>query len=293
MTSPPGWYPDPGGRAGHFRYWDGRNWSAATTTNPAAAPPATVPGQPSSSAPGPAAPTPVPGAPRRRTGLGWVLGLVAIGVLVIVVIAVLVVRGTDTADPGTGPVEQPSSDPCQAADAASPTAPPAAGERVTSGKLSVMRMPPPFQAPKPDSRVPFGHDVQSMDAPVETSADGRVSWVAGVLIARLLAGDGFYGPEQGAKLVVTCITGVFYGEAEVTRDDVKDEAIEVDGREAWLIESQLSFDVPGIRTKGELLIVAVVDTGDGEAGLFYASIPDTTPELVATAREALADLRVE
>ncbi len=67
----------------------------------------------------------------------------------------------------------------------------------------------------------------------------------------------------------------------------------VDGRDAWLIESHLCFDVPGIRTKGELLIVSVVDTGDGEAGLFYASIPDTSPELVAPARKALADLRVE
>ena len=40
------------------------------------------------------------------------------------------------------------------------------------------------------------------------------------------------------------------------------------------------------------MIVAVVDTADGEGGLFYASIPDTSPQFVKPAREALAGLRV-
>jgi hypothetical protein len=211
---------------------------------------------------------------------------------VIAVVVVLAVRGTGTAGPGSGPGGQQTGDLCQAAGAATPTAPPVAGDRVVSGKLSVMRLPPPFEAPRYDQRVPFGHDVQSQDATVETSADGTTTWLAGVLVARLLAGDGFYGPEQGAELVVTCILGVFYGNTEVAREDVKDEAMTVDGHDAWLIESHLTFDVPGIRTKGELLIVTVVDIGDGEGGLFYASIPDTSPELVAPARKALADLRV-
>lgn len=210
----------------------------------------------------------------------------------LVVIAVLVVRGTGIAGPGGDPGGQPSGDLCQTASAAEESAVPQSGDRVTSGKLSVPRLGPPFEAPRYDSRVPFGRDVQSQDAPVEVSADGQTSWLAGVLIARLLAGDGFYGPEQGADLVVKCILGVFYGNAVVERDDVKHQATKVDGHAAWLIESNLSFDVPGIKTKGELLIVVVVDVGDGEGGLFYASIPNTTPELVAPARKALADLRV-
>ena len=39
MSANPGWYPDPGGGQGLFRYWDGKAWSAATTPNPSAPPP--------------------------------------------------------------------------------------------------------------------------------------------------------------------------------------------------------------------------------------------------------------
>src|SRR5690606_18169594 len=41
VSAQPGWYPDPGGGKGLYRYWDGRAWSAATTANPHAAPPNT------------------------------------------------------------------------------------------------------------------------------------------------------------------------------------------------------------------------------------------------------------
>ncbi|MFZ1412404.1 MAG: DUF2510 domain-containing protein, partial [Micropruina sp.] len=29
-----GWYPDPGGQPGMYRYWTGSSWSAAVTPNP-------------------------------------------------------------------------------------------------------------------------------------------------------------------------------------------------------------------------------------------------------------------
>ena len=41
------------------------------------------------------------------------------------------------------------------------------------------------------------------------SSDGRTSWVAAVLIARLLGGDGFDGPQQGAAVVAECVIGKF------------------------------------------------------------------------------------
>ena len=58
------------------------------------------------------------------------------------------------------------------------------------------------------------------------------------------------------------------------------------------MESQLTFDIAGLNTKGELLIVAIVSVGT-TAGLYYASIPDTRPDLVGPAREALKNLKVD
>lgn len=38
----PGWYPDPAGRPGAFRYWDGQAWGADLSEHPYAAPPGGV-----------------------------------------------------------------------------------------------------------------------------------------------------------------------------------------------------------------------------------------------------------
>jgi len=286
VSAGPGWYPDPAGEPNLYRYWDGNTWSPETTNNPASRPP----GSPAPPARTPAAYAPSP----RRSSVGWFIGA---GVLlaVIALVAVLVLRNIGG---GTGVTDVPTQGPASAdlcPEAATPTASPPAqtSARVTSGKLSYPRLPAPFDGPSWDSRVPFGRDVQIQDVVVETGPQGRPIWVSSVLIARLLAGDGFFGPEQGAKVVANCVVGKFYGNVPVQREDRTNKATTVDGHQAWLIESHLTFEVPGIKTKGETMIVVVVDTSDGEAGLFYASIPDTSPQYLEPSRRALADLKVE
>lgn len=314
MSATAGWYPDPGGQAGLFRYWDGRTWSAATSPNPAAPPPAaplggqpTQPlgqqplGQGSSYGQGQqplgrqagAGPGGVP--PAKKSPVGWFIGAGAL-LLVIIVVVVLVVRnlGTETVtDPPDPQNPSPTATICSEAGEQTAAPEPQNGDRVTSGKLSYPTLRAPFAPPAWDSRVPFGRDVQNQNAMVEEGPNGT-SWVAGVMVARLLAGDGFYGPEQGATVVAECITGKFYGDAEVDRKDTKNEATKIDGHDAWIIEAHLTFDLSseGIKTKGETMIVVVVDTVQGEGGLFYASVPDTSPQFMQPARDSLKNLKV-
>jgi hypothetical protein len=217
--------------------------------------------------------------------------------VVLVVVAVLVLRnlfGPTVSGPDPGPNPSTSTEVCPDAVVETATPPPAqTGDRVRSGALSYTRLPEPFSAPTWDSRVPFGRDVQSQDATVEQNAQGQQTWVAAVLVARLLAGDGFFGPEQGAKVVAECVTGKFYGNAAVERADSRNEATTVDGRSAWLIEAHLTFSLPDIETTGETMVIVVVETVTGEAGLFYASIPDTSPEFMPAARAAQSTLAVD
>jgi hypothetical protein len=117
--------------------------------------------------------------------------------------------------------------------------------------------------------------------------------VASVLVGQLQAGDGFFTPEQGSQIVVKCILGKFYGNNPVQSDVKVNKATTIDGHDAWVVESQLSFDIKGLQTKGELLLVAIVAAGDESSGLYYASIPDTTPQLVQPARDALKQLKVD
>lgn len=237
---------------------------------------------------------PTPTAPRRSKG--WIVALVAVGVVVAVLIGLAVRAVSDLAGggPGGNPGGQPSAQICpeELDPSTEPGDPKPADGRVHGGALSYPQLGAPWEAPRPDNRVPFGRDVMHQTAFVEEYPEGQ--WVASVLVGELIAGDGFFTPEQGAEIVVECVVGVFYGSnTEVTRDDQVSKATTLDGKDAWLIESHLTFDIPGLEAKGETLILMIVATGDATASLFYASIPDTSPQFMQPARDALAELRVD
>jgi hypothetical protein len=326
VSAKAGWYPDPGGGRGLYRYWDGKAWSAATSPNPAAPPPPqgigvgtgygqAAYGQGSAAAGsgshgygsyGQASPygQQAPGGTgayanfqqvqKKRSPIGWWIAGAAL-VAVIVVVAVIAIRalnngGTINGLPSGG---QPSSEVCpkQSSESTGPADHPNDG-RVHGGPVSYPLLGSPWSDPQTDTRVPFGSDVQSQIVTVEPNYQPGSNWVASILVGELQAGDGFFTPEQGSQIVVKCILGAFYGNNPVTSNVKVNKAVTIDGHEGWIVESQLSFSITGLKTKGELLIVAIVSAKDS-SGLYYASIPDTVPELIAPAREALANLKVD
>jgi len=320
VSANPGWYPDPGGGQGLFRYWDGNAWSAAVSPNPSAPPPSQglvgsgTPqqgGQPYGQGGQPAYGQSPYGQDygssayanyqqleNKKSPIGWWIAGAAL-VIVIIVVAVMAIRAVTGGDTGTtgGPVTQPSQDACPPETSASPDPPPPtppADGRVHGGPVSYSQLGSPWGAPGGDyAGVPFGSDVRTQMVLVEPDFDGAgTNWVASILVAELQAGDGFFTPEQGSQIVVKCILGKFYGNNPVNSNVKVNEKITIDGHEAWLVESQLTFDIAGLETKGELLIVAIVSAGN-RSGLYYATIPDTTPELVQPARDALENLQVD
>jgi hypothetical protein len=324
VSAKAGWYPDPGGGQGLFRYWDGNAWSAAVSPNPSAPPPSQglvgpgtlqQGGQPYGQGgqdDGQDGQSPYGQSPygqehgsayanyqqleKKKSPIGWWIAGAAlvIGIIIVAVIAIRAVTGGT--DPGTagGPVGQPSQDVCPPQITASPDpgTDPADG-RVHGGPVSYPQLGSPWGPPQGENRVPFGTDVQTQLVGVEINYDGSgKNWVASVLVGELQAGDGFFTPEQGSQIVVKCILGAFYGNNPVNSNVKVNEKTTIDSHEAWLVESHLTFDIAGLETKGELLIVAIVSAGN-RSGLYYASIPDTTPELVQPARDALRDLQVD
>ncbi|WP_425308145.1 DUF2510 domain-containing protein [Ammonicoccus fulvus] len=321
--SAPGWYPDPGGQPGMFRYWDGSVWSAALSPTPHA-------GRPSSVGPGPQTPGGTsqggPGGPGGNDGSGaggnggaggsgvggnggpgqgspgsgnraWVIAAAAVVVVLVVVVAFIVRNVTNngsdlTTDRPGGSSTRPV---CPPQDSQTPDAAATRDGRVYGGKLSYPQLSAPWTEPRLETRVPFGRNAWTQTIHVEDYVSGSTagSWVASVLVAELNAGDGFYNAQDGSEIVVTCIVGAFYGEAKVDRKDRVNKAMTVDGHAAWLVESDLEFSIPGLRTDGELAIVLIVETGPGSASVYYASIPNTTPQWEAPARQAMAQLTVD
>ena len=213
---------------------------------------------------------------------------VALWFLVPRLLGAIGIGGTDN------PVSNPTTNVCpriSGTPTASANAHPNDG-RVYGGKLSYPLLGSPWEAPEPEYRVAFGRDAQSQIIVVEPNYDGTSSWVASVLVADLIAGDGFFGPEQGSKIVAKCIVGAFYGSAAVNRTDITNKATTVDGRAAWELEMHLTFNIPGLKTKGETAIVVIVSTGTDSASIYYASIPDTVPQYLQPARDLIPQLKV-
>ncbi|MCL2317083.1 MAG: DUF2510 domain-containing protein [Actinomycetia bacterium] len=74
--SPPGWYPDPGGAPGRFRYWDGHQWSPQTASAPGS----------------------VPQGARSQDGSSraWLVALVVLLAVTVLIVVVVLVRTRST-----------------------------------------------------------------------------------------------------------------------------------------------------------------------------------------------------
>lgn len=286
-----------------FRYWTGSTWSAALSRDPNAAPPGgglgAPPGSPGNPSFGQAGYVPgqayVAPEVRNRPVGAWVL--LGVGLVVVALVGWLVIRtvagnaGTGTG--GNAPGGSVTTNPCPTnKGVASPIPHPNDG-RVYGGMLSYPKLGSPWKAPTADDRLAFGRDVQYQFVTVEPDYNGKgSSWGASVLVGELAAGDGFYSPEEGSKIVMKCIVGAYYGDAKVGRQDLVDKSTTVDGKDAWLLESHLTFDITGLKAKGELAIVLVVATSAESSSIFYASIPDNAKQYEADARKAMSQLKV-
>jgi len=285
-----GWYPDPGGLPGQYRYWNGSTWSAETTTTPRQTPP--PPGQPTATATSPG------GA--KKQSVGWWIAIGA-GLLVVALIIWAVIGGLPKLTGQDNPWDQPGSDPvenfCTAGVTSSSATPvPDKPGRISAGHLSFPTMGSPWRGAELDNRVPFGTIAMMQSALDQADYDGQGvgnDWVSSVLVSDLVSGDGFADAKSASDVVLKCVLGKYYANTVVTQKQLSSKAHQVDGHAGWLIETQLSFSVPNLKATGERVLLLVVQVEPDQYGLFYASVPDTSPDRLPEARDALANLRVD
>lgn len=298
--STPGWYPDPSGAPGRFRYWDGRAWSQQTTDRPG--------GSPTGSQP-----------PRRRRTLPLIIGAIALA-LVIGLVVVFVFRQLD---PASRPI---TNDPVPTSsesgwDDSSPTATPS-----PSKTPSPTPSPSASESTRPLTECPLGEPHARADHP----ADGRVyggglsfprlagweddvqtsgvswaydvgsqskrlepRWFSLVAVGELRRSDGFTSPRQAAESVVQCVaSSSFYSHFESATEH-KAEAATIDGHAAWWIRTDIRIDDPDVEADGDTVDVIVVDTGNPETfGMFLGGVTIGDRDLLATLDSTVTGLRV-
>jgi hypothetical protein len=265
VVSTAGWYPDPGGAPGRYRYWDGTGWSVQLTDDPR---------QP---APGPASTT------RRRSRLALPISLLS-GVVILLVVGALIAGnlrptvpeplpiptvsgGNDTSPTATPrssatPVPCPIGNPDDRADHPN-------DERVYGGNLS-FAAEPAFEHAAFEPRLSFAYDVVQQTFQVSD----RPPWIAQLAVGLLRARDGFvHDPRNTVDSVVQCtMLSDIYNPYRPSRRDLRSSSVIIDRHEGWLIESEIRVDQPGLPFPGDRVVVVVV-RDHNDWGLFFGAAP--------------------
>ncbi len=294
----PGWYPDPGGQRGMFRYWDGSAWTQQLSANPGAAPIG-------------------PGGGRNPATLWAIIA----GVVVLALVAVFALPQLF----GGGPAPTASS-----------PAPPAPTVSAwdESSRPTPSRTPTPTRTPSPTpTRTPTPTPVKpretSLPCPRYDTAvvKGRLyggglsvplirdsrwtvnavrtipwaicatglqrqitgSWVSEVILAGVQPHSMAGSLKAQANAIATDSVGRFYsgGRGKLTMKSSK--AITLDGLSAWELRYEVRVDYLG-SIPGDNVDVVVVQHTDGSRSVLmtFATIGDTeTQRQVDGARGAV------
>ncbi|MGY1670226.1 DUF2510 domain-containing protein [Geodermatophilus sp. SYSU D00710] len=294
-TAPAGWYPDPDGAAGMVRWWNGATWSDVTTpAGPGVAvqaPPVAAPPRPpvppagwdaelgSGWEPGPASP------PRSRARTAWWVAGGVLAVVAVVVVALVV---------GLSGSRTPVADP--------PPVDPPAGTTFPPGTVRIIDEEAGISYPflgngwfeydlgiMPETRTIAGQYFTTQEA-----VPGGGDFIAQCTSGPVADGYGWTGPgsEQATVTALADSVRAAYYPFPNEREVLRDEALTVDGRNAHLVEFQLTWDVEGYDSTGERAAVLVVDVGRPDPALLYVSIPNTHAELYGVIDRVVDDIDV-
>ena len=323
----PGWYPDPSGQSGRYRYWTGSSWSAQTTADPTSAPPDRPAGGQVGDARAPDGRAD-PGRPRRR---GLLVGLLALVVVIVLVAGVFLIRGL-LGPGGTVASPDPSSTASSYDDSsplatASPTPTP-----TPTPTPSPTPSPSPSRSPSPAKRNPLeacpiggptirqphpgdgrlhggglsfkphsdwadpGDYLQGLSWAYDVTGQSQRTeprWLAILAVGALRTADGFDNPHQSTEGVMQCIASSGYYDNVVSRKDIASRAVTVDGKPGWELRSEIRVDEPDLSVEGDVVDVIVIDAGANESlAMFVGAVPIGDRARLATLNSTIHDLQV-
>lgn len=279
----PGWYPDPVGTPGEFRYWDGTTWSADTSATPG------LPPEP-----------PTKPRPARRSGAVVVL------VAVVAIMALVVWRagsGGSLGGSGDAQTDSPTvsawdetatnapgpSSPGSSAPACSDTQAGTDG-KVVAGRMQSGRLTAPtistWEAPK--RPVHIRGFTQSIGQ-IKTITS---RWESSSLLATAARSD-FPTAQQAARGLIDCLIFYVYFRGFTGAKTVSSEPFSVDGHPGHRIRVEVTVDNEGPDIPGDVLDLIVVDTGDPDAwGIYLATVTIGDQVTQADVDAVIGDLHV-
>jgi hypothetical protein len=99
-------------------------------------------------------------------------------------------------------------------------------------------------------------------------------------------------PQKGLRAFSNWYKGSFFAGAKVTVTQKSSKKIAVDGRDAWQLVLDYSYDVPGLKATGERVTLVGMRTPTDGPAVFVASIPNTNSGQGKTVDAAIKSLRI-
>lgn len=295
LLGAPGWFPDPFGPAGMWRYWDGTRWTQAA--QPAQQQPSTPPEEqwarlpfdsgahatppmpppppvPHSHAPQPPArPAAAPHHHRKaRGGTGWVWALIAALVLIIVLAAAAFVLFRDGDEPA-GPGATKAS-------TAAAKSPVIGTVRDTEAGIAYAKLGAPWEtaAQSWETSGFTGGQTSVVQAPFEEYASFNATSLSGLPTGE--ERSGYRGPDDLDTVAQRATDRILTNHFAMTslRKKIFAGPVKAGPRSAWL--ERIRLDFPDARSRNwkftaDTVAVLAVDVDGTKVALLWVSLPDT------------------
>lgn len=273
MTAPrPGWYPDPSGRGGIFRWWDGEDWSERTRSK-------------------------LPSQGNRLVVLLLGLSLVVSG-------GVVGLFGWRSYH-DTRPTGQRANSTAAAGSPRPTGVVPGNAPHQTDGQLDEttrvatlsdgrMTLPGrPYELVSGPVNVPGVFDAMFVaNAPVSPRAEGSQTWAATVGLGHIPAGAWSENDLSGfARKALTGFSQQFFGYRPKSVRRIAYSAVVVSGRTCARITATVHFQANRMTSRAARLVIIGCPADDDSMIAAISSVPDDAPEpLPHLAGESLATL---
>jgi hypothetical protein len=284
----PGWYPDPAGAPGLYRWWDGGHWAEVTSDSVQAPPPLPI-------ATGTAVESTAPlrrASPLRvaaALGLGFALFVSAsIGLGLMIWPS----QSNTSAQPAAGgsgglpSVGSVGTDPVGYLDERTRTA--------NIGPASLTMPGDPYVlSPDPMAIRGVLDLLFWASAPVHSRYDGKHDWSSGVLLGRVTQSSSQGQLETEGTLALHRLSNVIFDRHATELKGLRWEQHAVDGRPGMLFSAQVYYSVDRLPSRYDTVTAVVVRLDDGSLIMAASSVPnDANSDVARQAADALKTLSI-
>jgi hypothetical protein len=283
----PGWYPDPAGAPGLYRWWDGSHWADVTSDSVQAPPPLALPIE----AAGGVAPYHHASPLRIAAALGlgfafFISASIGLGLAIWPTQSNTSAQRSAGGPGGLPTVGSVGTDPVGYLDERTRTA--------TIGPASLTMPGDPYiLSPDPMAIRGVLDLLFWASAPVHVRYDGKNTWSSGVLLGRVAQSSSQDELQTEGTLALHRLSNAIFEQHPTELKGLRWDEHAVDGRPGMLFSARVYYSVDRLPSRYDTVTAVVVRLDDGSLIMAASSVPnDADSDVARQAADALKTLSI-